>query len=73
MWDTVKDILTYHAAEPMLFSSGLFLWLFAGFFCIYLLLRERTTARLLFVLLFSYYLSTLVCCAILNTPIFLER
>ena len=55
MWDTVKDILTYHAAEPMLFSSGLFLWLFAGFFCIYLLLRERTTARLLFVLLFSYY------------------
>ena len=32
MWDTVKDILTYHATEPMLFSSGLFLWLFAGFF-----------------------------------------
>ena len=55
MWDTVKDILTYNPAEPMLFSSGLFLWLFAGFFCIYMLLQKRTTARLLFVLLFSYY------------------
>lgn len=55
MWDTIKNILTYNPAEPMLFSSGLFLWLFAGFFCIYLLLQKRTTARLLFVLLFSYY------------------
>ena len=55
MWDTLRDILTYHPAEPMLFSSGVFLWLFAGFFCIYLLLQRRTTARLLFVLLFSYY------------------
>ena len=55
MWDTVRDILTYNPAEPMLFSSGLFLWLFAGFFCIYMLLQKRTTARLLFVLLFSYY------------------
>ena len=55
MWDIVRDILTYNPAEPMLFSSGLFLWLFAGFFCIYMLLQKRTTARLLFVLLFSYY------------------
>ena len=55
MWDTVRDILAYHPTEPMLFSSGVFLWLFAGFFCIYLLLKKHTTARLLFVLLFSYY------------------
>ena len=55
MWDTVKDILTYHATEPMLFSSGLFLWLFAGFFMVYVLLRHKDTARLLSVLLFSYY------------------
>ena len=55
MWDTVKHILTYNPAEPMLFSSGVFLWLFAAFFGIYVLLQKRTTARLLFVLLFSYY------------------
>ena len=55
MWDTVKDILTYHPVEPLLFSSGLFLWLFTGFFFVYALLRHKDTARLLFVLLFSYY------------------
>ena len=55
MLDTVKDILTYNSAEPILFSSGLFLWLFAGFLCVYLLLQKKTSARLLFVLLFSYY------------------
>ena len=55
MWDSVKDILIYHTAEPLLFSSGLFLWLFTGFYLVYALLRHKDTARLLFVLLFSYY------------------
>lgn len=55
MWDTIRDILTYNPAEPMIFSSGVFLWLFAGFFFVYMLLQKKTTARLLFVLLFSYY------------------
>lgn len=55
MWNQISDLLTYHADAPMLFSSGLFLWLFAAFFAVYLLLRRHLTARLLFVTLFSYY------------------
>jgi len=39
----------------MIFSSGIFLWLFAAFIGVYLLLQRRTTARLLFVTAFSYY------------------
>lgn len=39
----------------MLFSSGLFLWLFAAFILVYFLLRRQTVARLCFVTLFSYY------------------
>lgn len=49
------DVLAYDAQAPMIFSSGLFLWLFAAFMGMYLLLQRRTTARLLFVTLFSYY------------------
>lgn len=47
--------MTYDPQQPMIFSSGLFLWLFLGFSLIYLLLQRKTTARLLFVSLFSYY------------------
>ena len=49
------DILSYDPAEPMIFSSGLFLYLFLGFTFVYYLLRRRLDARLLFVTLFSYY------------------
>ena len=49
------DVLTYDAQQPMIFSSGLFLFLFLGFSFIYLCLRKTTTLRLLFVVLFSYY------------------
>lgn len=55
MWSSIENILTYHPAEPMIFSSGLFLWLFAAFMCVYVLLRRHATARLAFVMLFSYY------------------
>ena len=47
--------LTYDAAHPLIFSSGLFLFMFLAFTFIYMLLRHHTTARLLFVTLFSYY------------------
>lgn len=55
MWNQIKDLLTYDPQSPMVFNSGLFLWLFAIFFCIYVLLRNHRRARLLFVLFFSYY------------------
>lgn len=48
-------LLTYDPREPMIFSSGIFLFLFLGFSFVYMLLQKRTTARLLFVSAFSYY------------------
>lgn len=51
----LRDIFTYNPQAPMIFSSGIFLWLFAAFIVVYLLLQRRATARLLFVTLFSYY------------------
>ncbi len=49
------DLLTYNAKEPLIFSSGLFLFLFLGFSFVYMLLRHKLRPRLLFVTLFSYY------------------
>ena len=53
--DRLKEVLTYDAAQPMIFSSGFFLLLFLGFSLVYLLLQKRTTARLKKITLFSYY------------------
>ena len=39
----------------MIFSSGIFLWLFAAFMVVYVLLQRKYTARIMFVTLFSYY------------------
>lgn len=51
----LHDVFLYDPHSPMIFSSGIFLWLFAAFIVVYLLLQRRTTARLMFVTLFSYY------------------
>lgn len=51
----IKDVLTYDPQAPMIFSSGIFLWLFSAFIIVYVLLQRKYTARLLFVTLFSYY------------------
>ena len=48
-------LLSYNSAEPMFFSSGVFLWLFAAFIAIYVALRSHDTARIIFVTCFSYY------------------
>ncbi|MBR4897362.1 MAG: MBOAT family protein [Prevotella sp.] len=58
MESTIERIiyqLTYHPDEPMLFSSGLFLFLFLGFAFLYMMLQHTRTLRLLFVTAFSYY------------------
>lgn len=47
--------LVYDAQAPLIFNSGLFLWLFAGFLLIYILLGKLDTLRLAFVVAFSYY------------------
>lgn len=59
MWnidiEKLNSMFTYDLHAPMIFSSGLFLWLFAAFSIVYVLLQRRLTARLFFVTLFSYY------------------
>jgi hypothetical protein len=55
MIDALIHQLTYHIEEPLIFSSSLFLFLFLGFTLVYALLEKKTTMRLVFVTLFSYY------------------
>ena len=45
----LKEVLTYDPQAPMIFSSGIFLWLFAAFMIVYTLLQRKYTARILFV------------------------
>ena len=45
----------YDAKSPLIFNSGFFLFMFLLFTLVYYLLRNRNTARILFVTLFSYY------------------
>ncbi|MBR1667216.1 MAG: MBOAT family protein [Bacteroidaceae bacterium] len=47
--------LLYQPDSPMIFSSGIFLFLFLGFTLIYNCLGKADTLRILFVTLFSYY------------------
>ena len=54
-WQLFIDQLRYDPAQPLIFSSGLFLFLFLGFSFVYMLLRRQDAARILFVTLFSYY------------------
>ena len=59
-WDNLSlsglgEILRYDPSAPMLFSSGLFFFLFIGFLLIYIPLRRHTLARIIYVTLFSLY------------------
>ena len=49
------DVLTYQHNAPILFSSGLFFFLFIGFLIIYMSLRKHLLARIIYVTLFSLY------------------
>ena len=53
--DKIGDILAYQQQAPMLFSSGLFFFLFIGFLVFYRALRNHLLARLIYVTLFSLY------------------
>lgn len=55
IFQSLLEVLRYNPEQPLIFSSGLFFWLFAAFIIVYALLRKASTARLLFVLAFSYY------------------
>lgn len=53
--DKLWKLFVYDPSAPMIFSSGLFLWIFAAFIVIYVLLQKKDTSRILFVTIFSYY------------------
>ncbi|MFT4031885.1 MAG: MBOAT family protein [Siphonobacter sp.] len=54
-FSNLADILRYHPNAPILFNSGLFLWLFLGFSTIYVLLSPYHRAKVIFVIAFSLY------------------
>lgn len=49
------DILQYNASSPMIFSSGTFFFLFLLFLPLYMLMRNHTALRIVYVSLFSLY------------------
>jgi len=51
----ILDQFVYHPESPLLFSSGLFLFMFLGFMVAYRLLRPYDRARILWCTLFSVY------------------
>ena len=55
VFDSVLKLLTYDPQAPLIFSSGLFLFMFLGFSFVYMLLQRQRVLRLLFVTAFSYY------------------
>lgn len=51
----VVDLFVYDEQNPLMFNTGLFLFLFVGFVWIYRLLARCDTLRIYFVILFSLY------------------
>ncbi|MCM1151207.1 MAG: MBOAT family protein [Alistipes sp.] len=51
----IGSLLAYDASSPLIFSSGLFLFLFTGFLLFYAAFRRTPTARVVYVILFSLY------------------
>lgn len=52
---TLKDLLAYNPAEPMLFNTGLFLVLFVLFVVVYQLVRGHRRIKMLITIAFSLY------------------
>lgn len=53
--ERLHALFAYQPESPMLFSTGLFFFLFIAFYIGYRALRHTTTARILYVVLFSLY------------------
>lgn len=54
-FSNLLDLLRYNPEEPLLFTSGLFLFLFLGFTFLYGFMRRTVTLRIVYVTLFSLY------------------
>ena len=51
----IKELFLYNPEEPLIFNSGLFLFLFTAFLAIYISLSKTNKPKLIFVTLFSLY------------------
>ena len=49
------DLLAYDANNPLLFNTGLFLFLFLGFLLVYQISKKHFKLNCIFVILFSLY------------------
>ncbi len=55
LFSKIGALLTYDPSSPLIFSSGLFLFLFTGFLLLYGFFRRAPLARMVYVILFSLY------------------
>lgn len=53
--EQVAQQLIYDPKSPMLFNTGLFLWVFLFFMAFYQLVQQKTTSRIIYIIVFSYY------------------
>ncbi len=53
--EKLKSLFVYDFHIPLIFNSGLFLFLFFAFVLVYILLRNNKGLRIFYVTLFSYY------------------
>ena len=51
----IKELFLYNPEEPLIFNSGLFLFLFTAFLAVYISLSKTNKPKLIFVTLFSLY------------------
>ena len=51
----ILELFSYQPQSPMMFSTGLFLFVFLGFYLIYNSLRNQQRARIIYVILFSLF------------------
>lgn len=54
-WHRLGSQLMYMPKQPLLFNTGLFLFLFTAFLLFYTLLRRHTVVKVIYVIAFSYY------------------
>ena len=55
MFDKILHQLTYHQNEPMLFNTGIFLFLFLVLLFFYQFVYKKENARITYLTLFSLY------------------
>lgn len=66
--EALRNLLAFDKANPLLFNSGLFLFLFLGFLLVYMAVRRWNNVKMVVVILFSlyfYYKSSALYCFIL--------